>query len=89
MLRGIEMLPFPCCHHITCSPEASLAQVPLVGLLVMLFISFQTLMPLLIEDDGSHLENPLKIPKELWIMVDYLYRNAVQQVGGGKAVRRD
>lgn len=83
------MLPVPCCRHITCSPEASLAHVPLVGLLIMLFISFQTQMPLLIEDDGSHLENPLKIPKELWIMVDYLYQNAVQQVGGGKAVRRD
>ncbi|KAF6344715.1 inositol polyphosphate-5-phosphatase B [Rhinolophus ferrumequinum] len=38
-----------------------------------------TLMPLGIEDDGSHLEKPMKIPKELWIMVDYLYRNAVQQ----------
>lgn len=59
------------------------------GFFIMLFLSFQTLMPLGIEDDGSHLEKPMKIPKELWIMVDYLYRNAVQQVGGGKAVRHD
>ncbi|XP_054427971.1 type II inositol 1,4,5-trisphosphate 5-phosphatase isoform X4 [Pteronotus mesoamericanus] len=39
-----------------------------------------TLMPLWTEDDGSQLENPMEIPKELWMMVDYLYRNAVQQV---------
>lgn len=38
-----------------------------------------TLMPLWTEDDGSQLENPMEIPKELWMMVDYLYRNAVQQ----------
>ena len=30
-------------------------------------------------DDRSQLENPMEIPKELWMMVDYLYRNAVQQ----------
>ncbi|XP_064137817.1 type II inositol 1,4,5-trisphosphate 5-phosphatase isoform X2 [Loxodonta africana] len=39
-----------------------------------------TLMPVQTEDDGSLLENPMEIPKELWMMVDYLYRNAVQQV---------
>lgn len=55
----------------------------------MLFTSFQTLMPLWTEDDGSQLENPMEIPKELWMMVDYLYRNAVQQVGDGYAVRPD
>ncbi|XP_030872623.1 type II inositol 1,4,5-trisphosphate 5-phosphatase isoform X2 [Leptonychotes weddellii] len=38
-----------------------------------------TLMPLQTEDDGVQLENPLGIPKELWMMVDYLYQNAVQQ----------
>ncbi|XP_032288683.1 type II inositol 1,4,5-trisphosphate 5-phosphatase isoform X3 [Phoca vitulina] len=38
-----------------------------------------TLMPLETEDDGVQLENPLGIPKELWMMVDYLYQNAVQQ----------
>lgn len=38
-----------------------------------------TLRPLWTEDDGSQLENPMEIPKELWMMVDYLYRNAVQQ----------
>ncbi|XP_037683598.1 type II inositol 1,4,5-trisphosphate 5-phosphatase isoform X3 [Choloepus didactylus] len=38
-----------------------------------------TLMPVQAEDDGSQLENPMEIPKELWMMVDYLYRNAVQQ----------
>jgi hypothetical protein len=67
------------------SPEASLAEVPLVGHLVMIFIYlfFQTLMPLQAEDDGSQLERPMEIPKELWMMVDYLYRNAIQQVGCG------
>ncbi|XP_068395657.1 type II inositol 1,4,5-trisphosphate 5-phosphatase isoform X4 [Eschrichtius robustus] len=38
-----------------------------------------TLMQLQTEDDGSHLERPMDIPKELWMMVDYLYRNAIQQ----------
>ncbi|XP_077006342.1 LOW QUALITY PROTEIN: type II inositol 1,4,5-trisphosphate 5-phosphatase [Tamandua tetradactyla] len=38
-----------------------------------------TLMPVQVEDDGSQLENPMEIPKEVWMMVDYLYRNAVQQ----------
>uniref|UniRef100_G1NUJ4 Type II inositol 1,4,5-trisphosphate 5-phosphatase n=1 Tax=Myotis lucifugus TaxID=59463 RepID=G1NUJ4_MYOLU len=38
-----------------------------------------TLMPLWTEDDGSQLENPMEIPKELWMMVDYLYRNAAQE----------
>nr|KAF6378449.1 inositol polyphosphate-5-phosphatase B [Myotis myotis] len=38
-----------------------------------------TLMPLWTEDDGSQLENPMEIPKELWMLVDYLYRNAAQE----------
>ncbi|XP_006867618.1 PREDICTED: type II inositol 1,4,5-trisphosphate 5-phosphatase [Chrysochloris asiatica] len=38
-----------------------------------------TLMPIQTEDDGSRLEKPMEIPKELWMMVDYLNRNAVQQ----------
>nr|XP_012635369.1 type II inositol 1,4,5-trisphosphate 5-phosphatase isoform X6 [Microcebus murinus] len=42
-------------------------------------ISELTLMPVQTEDDGSRLETPMNIPKELWMMVDYLYRNAVQQ----------
>lgn len=46
-------------------------------------------MPLQTEDDGIQLENPMGIPKELWMMVDYLYQNAIQQVGGGYAVRPD
>lgn len=75
--------------HVLHSPEVSQAEVPLVDLLVMLLISFQTLMQLQTEDDGSHLEKPMDIPKELWMMVDYLYRNAIQQVGGGEAVTPD
>lgn len=47
----------------------------------MLSLCFQTLMPVPTEDDGSRPESPMEIPKELWMMVDYLYRNAVQQVG--------
>ncbi|XP_060062163.1 type II inositol 1,4,5-trisphosphate 5-phosphatase isoform X2 [Erinaceus europaeus] len=38
-----------------------------------------TLMPLRTEDGESSLEKPLEIPKELWMMVDYLYRNAIHQ----------
>ncbi|OWK05060.1 hypothetical protein Celaphus_00002720 [Cervus elaphus hippelaphus] len=38
-----------------------------------------TLMQLQTEDNGSQLEKPMDIPKELWILVDYLYRNAIQQ----------
>ncbi|KAK2500995.1 hypothetical protein MC885_007957 [Smutsia gigantea] len=38
-----------------------------------------TLMPLQTENGGSPLENPMDIPKELWMMVDYLYQNAAQQ----------
>lgn len=44
-------------------------------------------MPLWTEDDGSQLENPMEIPKELWMMVDFLYRNAAQEVGGASTVR--
>ncbi|XP_040830179.1 type II inositol 1,4,5-trisphosphate 5-phosphatase [Ochotona curzoniae] len=42
-------------------------------------VSELTLMPVPTEDDGSRPESPMEIPKELWMMVDYLYRNAVQQ----------
>ncbi|KAM5248658.1 LOW QUALITY PROTEIN: type II inositol 1,4,5-trisphosphate 5-phosphatase [Ctenodactylus gundi] len=42
-------------------------------------ISELTLMPIGTKDDGSQLERPMEIPKELWMMVDYLYRNAIQQ----------
>ncbi|XP_062996870.1 type II inositol 1,4,5-trisphosphate 5-phosphatase [Elgaria multicarinata webbii] len=38
-----------------------------------------TLMPLWPGDDAFWDEKPLDIPKELWMMVDHLYRNASQQ----------
>uniref|UniRef100_A0A8B9PU98 phosphoinositide 5-phosphatase n=1 Tax=Apteryx owenii TaxID=8824 RepID=A0A8B9PU98_APTOW len=38
-----------------------------------------TLMPLQMIDDAVQAEKPLDIPKELWMMVDHLYRNASQQ----------
>lgn len=38
-------------------------------------------MPLWTGDDAFRDEKPLDIPKELWMMVDHLYRNACQQVG--------
>ncbi|XP_010159603.1 PREDICTED: type II inositol 1,4,5-trisphosphate 5-phosphatase-like, partial [Eurypyga helias] len=43
--------------------------------------SFQklTLMPLDMSDDDVQAEKPMDIPKELWMMVDHLYRNASQQ----------
>ncbi|KAJ7417265.1 Inositol polyphosphate 5-phosphatase OCRL-1 [Willisornis vidua] len=42
-----------------------------------------TLMPLERSDDPDPAqgEKPMDIPKELWMMVDHLYRNASQQVG--------
>lgn len=38
-------------------------------------------MPLLMNGEAFRGEKPLDIPKELWMMVDHLYRNASQQVG--------
>ncbi|XP_030360930.1 type II inositol 1,4,5-trisphosphate 5-phosphatase isoform X4 [Strigops habroptila] len=38
-----------------------------------------TLMPLEMSGNAVPAEKPLEIPKELWMMVDYLYRNASQQ----------
>uniref|UniRef100_A0A803YM26 phosphoinositide 5-phosphatase n=1 Tax=Meleagris gallopavo TaxID=9103 RepID=A0A803YM26_MELGA len=38
-----------------------------------------TLMPLEMSDNATQAEKPLEIPKELWMMVDHLYRNASQQ----------
>ncbi|XP_026719177.1 type II inositol 1,4,5-trisphosphate 5-phosphatase isoform X1 [Athene cunicularia] len=38
-----------------------------------------TLMPLEMSDDDVGAEKPMDIPKELWMMVDHLYRNASQQ----------
>ncbi|XP_055561394.1 type II inositol 1,4,5-trisphosphate 5-phosphatase isoform X3 [Falco cherrug] len=38
-----------------------------------------TLMPLEMSGDALHTEKPMDIPKELWMMVDHLYRNASQQ----------
>uniref|UniRef100_A0A8C9EVV2 phosphoinositide 5-phosphatase n=1 Tax=Pavo cristatus TaxID=9049 RepID=A0A8C9EVV2_PAVCR len=39
----------------------------------------QTLMPLEMSNNATQAEKPLEIPKELWMMVDHLYRNASQQ----------
>uniref|UniRef100_A0A7M4FSD7 phosphoinositide 5-phosphatase n=1 Tax=Crocodylus porosus TaxID=8502 RepID=A0A7M4FSD7_CROPO len=38
-----------------------------------------TLMPLHMSGEAFQSEKPLEIPKELWMMVDHLYRNASQQ----------
>ncbi|XP_071608845.1 type II inositol 1,4,5-trisphosphate 5-phosphatase-like [Heliangelus exortis] len=38
-----------------------------------------SLVPLEISDDAIEAEKPMDIPKELWMMVDHLYRNASQQ----------
>ncbi|XP_019513697.1 PREDICTED: type II inositol 1,4,5-trisphosphate 5-phosphatase isoform X2 [Hipposideros armiger] len=59
--------------HTLCYMREPILDLPLET------VSELTVMPLRTEDDGSQLERPLKIPKELWIMVDYLYRNAMLQ----------
>ncbi|KAM4871383.1 type II inositol 1,4,5-trisphosphate 5-phosphatase isoform 3-T3 [Thomomys bottae] len=41
-------------------------------------VSELTLMPIQ-TDNTSQLQSSMEIPKELWMMVDYLYRNAIQQ----------
>lgn len=32
------------------------------------------------KDNAANIEKPLDIPKELWMMVDHLFRNAIKQV---------
>uniref|UniRef100_A0A2K6LJI8 Type II inositol 1,4,5-trisphosphate 5-phosphatase n=1 Tax=Rhinopithecus bieti TaxID=61621 RepID=A0A2K6LJI8_RHIBE len=59
--------------HTLCYMREPILDLPLET------ISELTLMPIRTGDDGSQLESPMEIPKELWMMVDYLYRNAVQQ----------
>nr|XP_055212914.1 type II inositol 1,4,5-trisphosphate 5-phosphatase isoform X7 [Gorilla gorilla gorilla] len=59
--------------HTLCYMREPILDLPLET------ISELTLMPVWTGDDGSQLESPMEIPKELWMMVDYLYRNAVQQ----------
>uniref|UniRef100_A0A4X1VQZ0 Type II inositol 1,4,5-trisphosphate 5-phosphatase n=1 Tax=Sus scrofa TaxID=9823 RepID=A0A4X1VQZ0_PIG len=59
--------------HTLCYMKEPILDLPLET------IRHLTLMQLQTEDDGSHLEKPMDIPKELWMMVDYLYRNAIQQ----------
>ncbi|XP_023556881.1 type II inositol 1,4,5-trisphosphate 5-phosphatase isoform X2 [Octodon degus] len=59
--------------HTLCYMRQPIVDLPLET------ISELTLMPMQTEDDGSQLESPMEIPKELWMMVDYLYRNAIQQ----------
>ncbi|XP_059233309.1 type II inositol 1,4,5-trisphosphate 5-phosphatase isoform X1 [Mustela nigripes] len=59
--------------HTLCYMREPILELPLETIREL------TLMPLQTEDDGVQLENPLGIPKELWMMVDYLYQNAIQQ----------
>ncbi|XP_048671685.1 type II inositol 1,4,5-trisphosphate 5-phosphatase isoform X2 [Marmota marmota marmota] len=59
--------------HTLCYMREPILDLPLET------VSELTLMPVQTEDDGSRLEKPMEIPKELWMMVDYLYRNAIQQ----------
>lgn len=44
----------------------------------LLFSQYQAELP--INENAANTEKPLDIPKELWMMVDHLFRNAVKQV---------
>lgn len=46
-------------------------------------------MPLEMSDAAVPAEKPMDIPKELWMMVDHLYRNASQQVGSSTGNTRN
>lgn len=59
--------------HTLCYMREPILDLPLET------VSKLTLMPVQTADDRSQLENPMEIPKELWMMVDYLYRNAIHQ----------
>ncbi|XP_042530831.1 type II inositol 1,4,5-trisphosphate 5-phosphatase isoform X1 [Dipodomys spectabilis] len=59
--------------HTLCCMREPILDLPLET------VSELTLMPIWTEDDVSQLQSPMEIPKELWMMVDYLYRNAIQQ----------
>ncbi|GAB1288892.1 Type II inositol 1,4,5-trisphosphate 5-phosphatase [Apodemus speciosus] len=59
--------------HTLCYMREPILDLPLKTVSELMLMSVQT------ADDRSQLENPMEIPKELWMMVDYLYRNAVQQ----------
>uniref|UniRef100_A0A8C6QFC8 Type II inositol 1,4,5-trisphosphate 5-phosphatase n=1 Tax=Nannospalax galili TaxID=1026970 RepID=A0A8C6QFC8_NANGA len=59
--------------HTLCYMREPILDLPLET------ISELTVMPLQTEDDRSQLDKPMEIPKELWMMVDHLYRNAIQQ----------
>ncbi|XP_024594579.1 type II inositol 1,4,5-trisphosphate 5-phosphatase isoform X1 [Neophocaena asiaeorientalis asiaeorientalis] len=59
--------------HTLCYMKEPILDLPLESIREL------TLMQLQTEDDGSQLERPMDIPKELLMMVDYLYRNAIQQ----------
>lgn len=64
--------------HTLCYMREPILDLPLKTVSELTLMSVQT------ADDRSRFEKPMEIPKELWMMVDYLYRNAVQQVGGAK-----
>ncbi|XP_054994966.1 type II inositol 1,4,5-trisphosphate 5-phosphatase isoform X2 [Sorex araneus] len=59
--------------HTLCHMKKPILHLPLETIREL------TLMPLRTEDDGNLSEKPLEIPKELWLMVDYLYQNAMEQ----------
>ncbi|XP_059945514.1 type II inositol 1,4,5-trisphosphate 5-phosphatase isoform X2 [Mesoplodon densirostris] len=59
--------------HTLCYMKEPILDLPLESIREL------TLMQLQTEDDGSQLERPMDLPKELLMMVDYLYRNAIQQ----------
>lgn len=59
--------------HTLCYMREPILDLPLKTVSELTLMSVQT------ADDRSRFEKPMEIPKELWMMVDYLYRNAVQQ----------
>lgn len=69
------------CHDTALLPCDTPICARTKALIAHVAVFIQTLMPLWSGEDSFWDEKPLDLPKELWMMVDHLYRNACQKVG--------